>query len=88
MSILLNKHQEVRQEKHVFRIPIMGKQLIIIGLVIAAIGVIFSIFQPSGIPKIPGDIHIQRENFTFYFPLGWCIVISVSLSLLFWLFGK
>lgn len=66
----------------------MGKQLIIIGLVIAAIGVIISIFQPSVFPKIPGDIYIRRENYTFYFPLGWCIVLSVSLSLIFWLLGK
>jgi hypothetical protein len=38
--------------------------------------------------KLPGDITIQRKNFTFYFPLATSILISILLTFLFWIFGK
>ena len=38
--------------------------------------------------RLPGDVVVRRENFTFVFPIVTCIVISVILSLLFWLFGR
>ena len=66
----------------------MGKTLIVLGLVIVALGLLLQFLPGEGLPRLPGDIHIKRENFTFYFPLGWCVVISVALSLVFWLFGK
>lgn len=66
----------------------MGKTLIIIGLIIVALGLLVQFLPGDGLPRLPGDIHIKRDNFTFYFPLGWCVLISVVLSLLFWLFGK
>ncbi|NIQ14685.1 MAG: DUF2905 family protein [Candidatus Dadabacteria bacterium] len=66
----------------------MGKYLIIIGLIIMLIGIVVSFTQPDSFPRLPGDIYIQKENFTFYFPLGWCIVISVVFSLIFWFFGR
>ncbi|WP_022853197.1 DUF2905 domain-containing protein [Thermodesulfatator atlanticus] len=62
----------------------LGKTLLILGLFMVLIGV-FLVFG-SKIPflgKLPGDIVIKRENFTFYFPLGTCILLSVLLSLLF-----
>jgi hypothetical protein len=40
------------------------------------------------IGKLPGDIYIKRENFTFYFPLATSIVISIILSLILWLLRK
>ncbi len=67
----------------------MGKTLLIAGLVIAGIG-LFLMIGPK-IPwlgRLPGDIAIKRENFSFYFPLGTCILISVVLSLIFWLFRR
>jgi DUF2905 family protein len=67
----------------------MGKWLIVIGLVIAACGV--AITFSDKIPwlgRLPGDISIKRENFTFYFPLATCILISVIISLLLWLLRK
>jgi len=66
----------------------MGKTLLILGLTIAALGVLVSLIQPGGIPRLPGDIYIERERFTFYFPLGWCILLSVVLSVVFGLFGR
>ena len=66
----------------------MGKILIIIGLVMVALGILVYFLPGDGLPRLPGDIYIKEENYTFYFPLGWCVMISVVLSLIFWLFGK
>lgn len=69
--------------------PAIGKYLIILGLVIAAIGVIFTIAgKLPWLGRLPGDIHIKRDNFTFYFPLATSILISVILSFILWLFRR
>jgi len=63
-----------------------GWLLIIIGLLIARIGLVWLI-APS-IPwlgKLPGDISVERENFRFYFPIVTCILISVVLTGIRWL---
>ncbi|HBX43882.1 MAG TPA: DUF2905 domain-containing protein [Deltaproteobacteria bacterium] len=66
-----------------------GKILLAAGLVLAGIGLLLMLSDKIGwIGKLPGDILIKRENFTFYFPLATCILISVVLTLLFWLFRK
>lgn len=67
----------------------IGKILIISGCLMAALGIIL-VFSDK-IPwlgRLPGDISIKRENFSFYFPLTTCILISIILSLLFALFRK
>jgi hypothetical protein len=68
----------------------LGKTLIMFGIVIAAIGgILFFLGKISWLGKMPGDILIQRKNFTFFFPLATSILISIFLSLLFWIFrGK
>ena len=67
----------------------LGKILLVCGLVLAGIGLLFMLSDRIGwIGKLPGDIIIKRENVTFYFPLVTCIIISVVLSLLFWLFRR
>lgn len=67
----------------------IGKLLILIGLVIVGAGVVFLLSDKiPWIGRLPGDITIKRDNFTFYFPLATCILISVVLSLLFWFFRK
>ena len=67
----------------------LGKGLILIGLLIAAAGVLFLYSEKIGwIGRLPGDITIRRENVTVYFPLATCLLISVLLSLLIWLFRK
>lgn len=68
----------------------LGKILMLFGLVIFILGVILLIADKvSGkipfIGKLPGDILIQRRNFTFYFPLTTSILISVILTLLLWI---
>ena len=67
----------------------LGKGLILIGLLITGVGVLFLFSEKIGwIGRLPGDITIRRENVTFYFPLATCLLISVLLSLLIWLFRK
>ena len=58
----------------------MGKTLVIVGLVIAALGVVVMLGVPLG--RLPGDIAIGRGNFSFYFPLTTAIVLSIVLTLL------
>jgi hypothetical protein len=66
-----------------------GKILVFLGLVLAGLG-LFLLYGPN-IPwlgKLPGDITIKREHFTFYFPLASSIVISILLTILFSLFRR
>jgi hypothetical protein len=67
----------------------LGKLLILFGVVLVAAGLLL---QLSGkIPwlgRLPGDIHVQRENFSLYFPITTSVLISIVLSLLFWLFRR
>ena len=67
----------------------LGKVLIIIGLVIAGIGILL-VLAPKvpWLGKLPGDILIKKDNFRFYFPITTCIIISIILTLLFYLFRK
>lgn len=66
-----------------------GKILLVSGLILAGIGLLLMLSDKVGwVGKLPGDIVIKRENVTFYFPLATCILISVVLTLLFWLFRK
>lgn len=67
-----------------------GKVIMLIGMVIVIIGFLltFSDKLPFQLGRLPGDIIIKKEGFTFYFPLTTSILVSVVLSLLFYLFGK
>jgi len=66
-----------------------GKLLIILGIVIAVIGLLLTGFgKLSFLGRLQGDILIQRKNFTFYFPITTSILISLILSLLLYLISK
>ena len=67
----------------------IGKLLIVLGIVIVVIGILLT--QSDKIPfigKLPGDIFIRKGNFTFYFPIVTSVVISIILTLLFYLINK
>jgi len=67
----------------------LGKSLIILGIIIAAIGIIITFAgKIPWLGRLPGDLYFKRENFTFYFPLTTCILLSIILSLIFWLLKK
>lgn len=68
---------------------IFGKTLIGVGILIILIGMalIFSDKIPW-LGRLPGDIHIKKENWSFYFPIATSLLISVILSLILWLFRR
>jgi uncharacterized protein YybS (DUF2232 family) len=67
----------------------LGKLLIVLGVVLVVAGVLVQFAgRIPWLGRLPGDISIQRENFSFYFPVTTSIVLSVVLSLLFWLFRR
>ena len=69
--------------------PALGKMLIILGavLVVVGLGFMFADKIPY-IGRLPGDIYIKREKFSFYFPLATSIIISIILTILFSIFRK
>lgn len=66
----------------------MAKTLIIIGIVLVGLGLCWPLLQKLNLGRLPGDIVFKSGNVRFYFPLTTCIVISVVLSILFWIFRK
>lgn len=62
--------------------------LIGLGLMILVTGVMWPILSRIGLGRLPGDIMFQRGGTTFYFPLVTCIIISMVLTALFWLFNR
>ncbi|MFQ6112489.1 MAG: DUF2905 domain-containing protein [bacterium] len=66
-----------------------GKFLIFVGLLFLAIGVFFVfIKQIPFLGKLPGDILIQKKNFTFYFPITTSIILSILLSVILYFLSK
>jgi len=69
--------------------PDLGKFLVIAGLLIAAVGaLLWSGFGKGWLGRLPGDIHYTRDNFSFHLPIVTCLLLSLILSLLLWLFRK
>lgn len=67
----------------------IGKLLLLLGIILAAIGgLILLSGKVSWIGRLPGDILVQKKNVTFYFPLATSILVSIVLTLLFWLMGR
>jgi hypothetical protein len=66
----------------------MARTLIIIGLVILAVGLLWPWLGRLGLGRLPGDIVIERGNSSFYFPIVTCLLISIVLSVVLWLFGR
>lgn len=60
----------------------LGRLLLILAAVVAVVGLILMAVGKGLIPRLPGDITIERKNFRFYFPLGTSILLSVVLTLL------
>ena len=68
----------------------LGKALIFFGALIAIVGVVVLVSSRANLPigRLPGDIVYRGKNTTFYFPIVTCIVLSVVLSLVFWIIGR
>ena len=65
-----------------------SRVLILIGIAIVVIGLLWPWLSKLGLGRLPGDIMVQRQNVSFYFPIVTCLIISVVASLLFWLFRR
>jgi hypothetical protein len=64
-----------------------GRLLIFLGIFLAVLGTVISLGgKIPWLGRLPGDIHMERENFSFYFPLATCLLISVILTLIFKIF--
>ncbi len=67
----------------------LGRFLIVIGVILVIVGVVFLVAPKlPWLGRLPGDISYKRGNFSFYFPLGTCILISVVLTLIMYLLRK
>jgi hypothetical protein len=68
----------------------VGKALIVGGFVLLAIGLVVTFGErlPLHLGRLPGDIYIQGKNSSFYFPITTCLLISVVVSVVMWLFGR
>jgi len=67
----------------------LGKFLVIAGLVLATVGALLWAGIGKGwLGRLPGDIHYSKGNFSFYFPIVTCILVSVVLTIIMWLFRK
>ncbi len=66
----------------------MQKTLITIGLILVLAGILWPWLAKSGLGRLPGDIVVERDNFRFYFPVTTAVLISLVLSLIFWLLRK
>jgi len=67
----------------------MAKMIIFIGAALIVIGVLMLLLgKIPGMGKLPGDIVIKKENFSFYFPITTCIVISIILTVISYLWSK
>jgi uncharacterized protein YybS (DUF2232 family) len=67
----------------------LGKFLVIIGVIIAVVGgLLWMGFGKGWFGRLPGDIHYSRGNFSFYFPIVTCLVLSALVTIFLWLFRK
>jgi hypothetical protein len=66
----------------------MARFLIVLGLVILVVGLLWPYLSKLGLGRLPGDIVIERENTTFYFPLVTCLMLSLVLSLILWVASR
>jgi len=66
----------------------MQRLLILLGGCLLIAGLLWPLLGHLGLGRLPGDIVIERPQFRFYFPIATCLLVSVVLTLLFWLLRK
>ncbi|HEX9301191.1 MAG TPA: DUF2905 domain-containing protein [Casimicrobiaceae bacterium] len=66
----------------------MARFLIILGVILVIAGIAWPLLGKLGLGRLPGDIHVEREGFSFYFPLTTGLIISAVISLVLWLLRK
>ncbi|HWQ39305.1 MAG TPA: DUF2905 domain-containing protein [Burkholderiales bacterium] len=66
----------------------MQKWLITLGIVLLVLGLAWPLVAKLGLGRLPGDIEVKREGFTFYFPITTSILVSLVLTLILWIFRR
>ena len=66
----------------------LGRMLMLAGVVLFLIGAAFTLLGRTPLGRLPGDVVVQRSNFTFYFPIVTSILLSLILSGIFWLLRR
>jgi hypothetical protein len=66
----------------------MPRILIVIGIILILAGLLWPWLKQLGLFRLPGDIVIEKENFRFYFPITSAIILSVVISIIFWIFRR
>jgi len=66
----------------------MARWLVIFGILCITLGLAWPWIEKLGLGRLPGDVHIERDGFHFYFPIVTCLIISAVVSLLLWLLRR
>ena len=66
----------------------MGRSLVIVGLLLVAIGLAWPWLSKLGLGRLPGDIRIERDGYSFFFPLTSGLLVSILISLVLWVIRK
>ena len=66
----------------------MARLLVTLGIILVAVGLAWPLLGKLGLGRLPGDLHIQREGFSFYFPITTGLIVSAVVSLVLWLLRK
>jgi hypothetical protein len=66
----------------------IARFLIVLGLAILVVGLLWPYLSRIGLGRLPGDIVIEQDNVTFYFPLVTCLLLSLLFSLLYWVVSR
>ncbi len=66
----------------------MARILIVAGIALLVLGLLWPWLSKLGLGRLPGDIVVRRENFSFYLPIATCLIISAAATLIFWLFRR
>jgi hypothetical protein len=69
-------------------LTVMARFLIVLGLALLAVGLLWPYLSRIGLGRLPGDLVIERDNVTFYFPLMTCLLLSLLFSLIFWVVNR
>jgi len=66
----------------------MARWLVIFGILCIVLGLAWPWIDKLGLGRLPGDVHIERDGFHFYFPIVTCLIVSAVVSLLLWLLRR
>jgi hypothetical protein len=66
----------------------VSRFLIVLGLIILAVGLMWPTISKLGLGRLPGDVVIERDGFSFYFPITTALIVSGFISLVLWLLGR